>query len=319
MLGGMFLEATEPMWTPIALRSELLSRGETDQSLARALRVGALARPRRGAYVDGGVWRSMGEEQRYAVRGRAAYQQARTEVQLSHTSALPLLGAPIWGLDLSDVHLTRSDGRTGRHEAGIQQHCGLLIEGDTVIRHGYRISSPMRATLEATLIGPVGAGLVVANFFLHRGDFTTEQLRERYARSMNTWPGSLSTDLVLRLADPRIASVGESRTYYFLWNYHYPRPDPQYEIHDDAGALIALLDFALPAQRVWIEFDGRVKYQRFLRPGEDVTMAVLREKKREELVAEITGWRCLRVTWSDLAEPAALDRRLRRLIASMAA
>ncbi len=260
----------------------------------------------------------MNNEQRYAVRSRAAYRQARTEVQLSHASALPLLDAPVWGFDLGHVHLTRVDGRAGRREAGIQQHCGLLIGSDTVVEHGIRISSPVRATIEATLIGNVETGLVVANHFLHRGDFTKEQLRARYELSMSCWPGSLTTDTVIRLAHRRIASVGESRTYYFLWTHHFPRPEPQYEIHDN-GELFALLDFALPEQRVWVEFDGKVKYQRYLREGEDATMVVLREKRREERVTELTGWRCLRVTWADLADPVRLAARLRRLIESVEA
>ncbi len=260
----------------------------------------------------------MTREQQYAVRGRAAYRQARTDVQLSHASALPLLDAPLWGFDLGDVHLTRLDGRSGRREAGVRQHCGLLTEGDTIVEHGTRLSSPVRAALEATVIGSVEVGLVIANHFLHRGDFTKEQLQARYDGSIHFWPGSLTTDTVIRLSDPRIASVGESRTHYFLWTHHFPRPEPQYEVYDD-GVLVALLDFALPEQKVWIEFDGRVKYQRYLRPGEDATMAVLREKRREERVAEITGWRCLRVTWADLADAARLAARLRRLIDSMAA
>lgn len=312
----MYLQPDDPRLVPIALRSELIAAGETDQSLARALRTGAMERPRRGAYVDGGLWRSANEEQRYAVRSRAAYRAARSEVALSHTSALPILDAPLWGLDLTDVHLTRLDGKCGRREAGVRQHRGVVVAGDVITAHDLRISSPLRATLEVTTVGAVESGLVVANHFLHRGDFTQNDLRARYEQSVEHWPGSLKTDLIIRLSDPRIESPGESRTLYFLWMHHFPRPEPQYQVYEN-GALIAELDFALPDQKVWIEFDGKVKYQRFLRDGEDVTAAVLREKRREERVSEITGWRCLRVTWTDLLYPERLVARLQRLIESM--
>jgi hypothetical protein len=311
----MFVPPDDPRLTPVALRAELIAAGESDTSLARCLRTGALERPRRGAYVDGPLWRAMSVEQQYAVRSRAAYRQARTEVQLSHVSALPLLDAPSWGLDLADVHLTRLDGRSGRREAGIQQHCGSLVGGDTVTEHGVMLSSPLRATLEATVIGSIEAGLVVANHFLHRGDFAIDELRARYEQSIDHWPGSLTSDTVIRLADPRIETVGESRTFYFLWTRHFPRPEPQYEIYDN-GVLVALLDFAFPELKVWIEFDGRIKYERLLKEGESPTDVVLREKRREERVSEITGWRCLRVTWSDLAHPERLAARLQRLIDS---
>ncbi len=231
--------------------------------------------------MDGPLWRSMTEVQQYAVRSRAAYRQANTDVFISHTSSVPLLDGPLWGFDLNAAHLTRTDGRSGRREAGIQQHRGAARDGDIIADYGLQISSPLRATLEVTTVGCVEAALVVANHFLHRGDFTEEQFRARYDDSIDRWPYSLKTDLVI-------------------------------------GTLIALLDFALPDQKVWIEFDGKIKYQRFLREGEDVTAAVLREKRREERVAEITGWRCLRVTWADLANPERLAARLQNLIDSMA-
>lgn len=309
----MYLEPDDPRLTPISLRSELLAAGETDRTLARALRTGALERPRRGAYVDGPLWRSMTEEQRYAVQCRASYRQAVAEVFISHVSALPLLDAPTWGLALDEAHLTRIDGKAGRREAGVRQHCGKAGDDDRVSAYGLELSTPLRATLEVTTLGSLESSLVVTNHFLHRGDFSKAQLQQRFEGLMQSWPFSLRTDLVVRLSDPRIESVGESRTAYFLWRSHFPRPDPQYEIHDN-GRLIALLDFALPELGVWIEFDGKVKYQRFLREDEDVTAAVLREKRREERVAEITGWRCLRVTWSDLAHPERLAARLHHLI-----
>lgn len=315
----MYLPEDDPRLTPISLRAELLAQGHNDRSLARAVRTGQLARARRGAYVDGQAWQQLTAEQQYAVRARAAYRQARTEVLMSHTSALPFLDAPLWGFGLDDTHLTRYDGRTGRRERGIRQHCGQLADGDVVSAHdGLRFASPIRATLEVSTVGSVEATLVVANHFLHRGDFTLDQLRERYDPVMDRWPNSLTTGLVLRLADPRIESPGESRTSYFLWRRSLPTPIPQFEVYD-GGQFVARLDFALPEHGIWIEFDGRVKYQRHLRPGEDVTEAVLREKRREERIVELTGWRCLRLTWADLADAARLERRIRDLIASVAA
>lgn len=316
----MYVEADDPRLLPIALRSELLAAGESDRSLARALRAGTLVRPRRGAYVDGHSWCAMSEEEMYAVRCRAAYRQARAEVFLSHVSALPLLDGPLWGFDLTEAHLTRLDGRAGRREAGVRQHCGDVAEGDFLSAYGIQISTPLRATLEATTSGSAEAALGVANHFLHRGDFTKDQLRERYG-SIAGWPFSLKTDVVIRLADERIESLGESRTFYFLWRYGFPAPVPQYEVFDN-GVLVARLDFAYPDLKVWIEFDGRVKYQPRRGPDDqedqrDATTIVLREKRREERVAELTGWRCLRITWTDLAYPERLAARLQRLIDSM--
>ncbi|MFD1249077.1 hypothetical protein ACFQ3F_14870 [Nocardioides ginsengisoli] len=313
----MELGHDDPRLAAIRLRRELLDSGaHSDQSLARAVQLGWLARPRRGAYVDGPLWRSLSPDQQYALRCRAAFRQAHTGVILSHVSALPFHDAPVWGFDLDDVHLTRVDGRSGRREAGIRRHCGQLMSGDVVELHDVDVMSALRATLEASLVGSVEASLVVVNHFLHRGEYDLPTLAARYEASMDRWPSSLTTDLVLRLADARHESVGETRMAYFFFARSLPKPIPQFEVYD-GSTLVARLDFALPELGVWMEFDGRVKYERFLRTGESPADAVVREKRREETVAELTGWRCLRVTWDDLADPPRLERRVRDLIASV--
>ena len=91
-------------------------------------------------------------------------------------------------------------------------------------------------------------------------------------------PFTLRTDVVLRLADARIESVGESRTAFLCWRSGIPSPVPQWQVFGD-GRLVARLDFAWPELDAWLEFDGREKYVKFLRPGDSVTDAVLREKE----------------------------------------
>ena len=74
--------------------------------------------------------------------------------------------------------------------------------------------------------------------------------------------------------------------------------------------MIARLDFAWPELGVWLEFDGREKYVKHLREGESVVDAVLREKQRESTIIELTGWRCIRITWADLDRPDATVARI---------
>jgi hypothetical protein len=76
--------------------------------------------------------------------------------------------------------------------------------------------------------------------------------------------------------------------------------------------VVANVDFAWPEYGVFLEFDGRIKYQELLRVGESPTDVVLREKKRQDLIERLTGWRCIRITWADLYHPertAALIRQ----------
>jgi hypothetical protein len=46
-----------------------------------------------------------------------------------------------------------------------------------------------------------------------------------------------------------------------------------------------------------------------------VTDAVLREKRREERVCEITGWKCIRIIWADLYDPERTAARIRAVMA----
>jgi hypothetical protein len=293
---------------PVMLRSELLGRGLTDRELARMVRSGELRRLRRGAFMSGTAWDDAEPAARHAMTARAVLKQARTDAVLSHVSALPEYAAPTWGLPLDVVHVIRKDQRAGRKERGICQHQGGLRDGDVIVRNGLEITSPDRTPLDVTTIAGVEVGLVVMNHFLHNGLTTAERLRERYD-AMQHDPFTLRTDLVLRQADSRIESVGESRTVFLCWRNGVPAPVPQWGVYDQ-GRLVARLDLAWPELKVWLEFDGREKYLKYRREGESVVDAVLREKARESMVSELTGWRCIRITWADLSYPERTAARI---------
>jgi hypothetical protein len=212
------------------------------------------------------------------------------------------------------VHGTRSDGKCGRREAGIHHHCGVIADGDVVERRGLRVMSATRAGLEVTTVTSTEAALVAVNHLLHVGFTTLDKLKRRYEQGFVFWKGTLSTDLVLRLADAAVESVGESRFFYFCYAAGLPAPVPQYVVTDGRGQFVARVDFAWPELGIFVEFDGKVKYAALLKPGESASDVVVREKRREERIVEVTGWRCLRVTWSDLENPPALHARIRGLL-----
>ena len=101
--------------------------------------------------------------------------------------------------------------------------------------------------------------------------------------SRTYWPDILTSDLVVRLADGRVESVGESRSLFTVLGARAcRRPIPQYEIKDRSGRVIARVDFAWPELRRLHGVRRQGEVREFLRPGESVrTDAVLREKRRE--------------------------------------
>ena len=304
-------EGSDPRLTRIMIRCELIDAGWTDRGIARMLRAGIWVKIRRGAYAVRQDWRMLDKAGQHVVRTRAVMRQANTEVVASHVSGLMFYDGPTWGLDLSSVHVTRTDGRSGRAEAGVRQHRGRILEGDCVSRLGIAVMAAPRLGLEVTTVAGTEAALVAVNHLLHTRATTLEQMRRRYERGIDSWANTLSTDIVLRLADPRIESPGESRVLYLCYLYGLPAPEPQYKVRDGSGRLVAVVDFAWPELGLFLEFDGKIKYEKLLKDGESPSDVVVREKRREDLVRELTGWRCLRLVWADLERPEHTANRIR--------
>ena len=298
----------------VFLRHEANDLGYRDDTIKKLVTAMVWHRVRRGAYVFGHIWQAADRDERYRLFCLAAVRQSKTDVVPSHTSAVAFHNGPLWGQNLALAHLTRPDGKTGRKAAGVQQHRGSILDGDISEVSGRPVIAPTRTALETTTVASVESSLCVADDFLHRKLTTPEQLASRYAL-MTNWPSTLTTDLVIRLADGRHESPGETRTGYLIWREGLPHAEPQFEVYDENGVLVARVDFAWPEYQLFLEFDGIQKYVKFLKDGESVTDVVLAEKHREELVCNITGWRCIRVIWADLARPQVLVQRIRNLMA----
>lgn len=307
------VSAFDPRTAPLSLRRDLVSAGYTDRALASLLRTGTWERPRRGAYVDGPGFRSLDARGRHILTARAALQQANVPVSLSHGSSLVWHGAPDYGLDLSLVDLTRHDGKAGRAEAGIRQHCGEIIEGDVLDDRGVSVMSPTRAALEVTTVADLTTSFVHLNYVLHHGLTTIEALKARYAL-MSTWPKTLHTEVALRLVRKEIESVGECLTFLICFRFSLPMPEPQYEVPDEHGRIVARLDFAWPKLGKWVEFDGRIKYEKLLKPGQRASDVVVQERRRELMVQRLTGWDSDRLIWDDLRREERTADRLRAFL-----
>jgi hypothetical protein len=285
------------------LRSEAVKVGLDDRLLGLLRRAGRIHRIRHGVYVDAWLWRSLDARGRHRLRVRAELRVNRAESVVSHISAALEHVPDWWGLDLNRPHLTRTAAKTAGRAAGVVQHRGRLRDGDVVEVGGVAVTSPARTILEVTTVASIEASLVTANAILHAGLCSADDVRTRYEEGMDRWPHTLGTNVVLHLMDHRIESVGESRTCYLMWRFGLPRPELQYEVREASGELVGRLDFAFPEYGIWIEFDGKTKYEKFLRDGESSADAVFREKKREDRVRRVTGWRCIRLTWADLENP----------------
>lgn len=94
----------------VFLRREALADGYTDRAIKRMVDSGQWHRIRAGAYVATETWRTLNAADRHRLTARAVLRTSHPSTVLSHTSAALEHGAPVWGLDLAEVHVTRTMG-----------------------------------------------------------------------------------------------------------------------------------------------------------------------------------------------------------------
>jgi hypothetical protein len=299
----------------VLLRRELLAAGYTDRQIQTMVKTGELHRVRHGSYCDAKLWDSLCPEDRHRVLARAVLARAHPSTVLTHVSSAIEQGVPVWGHDLTKVHTTRTDGRAGRKECDRVQHAGTMPTYHVTWVNGVPVSLATRCAVEMTTISTVESALVTVDGLLHAGLTTPSGLRQ-FAHRVRFWPNSLRTTVVLRLADGRRESAAESRTAHFFSAQRLPRPEPQVVVLDEWGREFARVDFAWVELGVFLEFDGRIKYERYRRRGESLDDFLMREKAREERICQLTGWVCIRVTWAQLESPQQLARRIRKILES---
>ncbi|MCD9197215.1 type IV toxin-antitoxin system AbiEi family antitoxin domain-containing protein [Aeromicrobium wangtongii] len=294
------------------MRHQLNDLGYSDAMIRQAMRAGVLRRVRHGTYVPQRGWDLMTESQQHAVITRSILDKLGPQVVATHQSAAALLGFDLYGADLRDVHVTRLDRRRGRREAGVVFHEGVVDDDrdDVVTVGGRLVSSPKRAVFEACSLSPLETGMVLATSAMRTGEVSHADLEEDGHR-FDHWPGTRTARLAIRMADPRLETVGEVRSLHMMWRHRIPHPELQREIVGPDGRLIARTDFA------WIddchtgEFDGLVKYGRLNPYVSDVGQVLTDEKAREDLVRDqqlgMTRW-----TWAEMsaARQAATAARI---------
>jgi len=299
-------------------RPQALELGYNDKAIQRALRHRLWVRVRRGAYTFQDLWSEADEVAEHLIRAHAVLRRLGDGVALSHVSAALEHGIDVWSVDLSKVHVTRLDGGAGRTEAGVVHHEGLCLDSDVMLSRGHQVMRPARAALETATMATAEAAVVTLDAGLRQECFSLEEMEDAYA-PMRHWPDTLHLEFAVRFADGRAESVGESRARYLCYAHGLPAPDLQFPVYDERGVLIGTTDMVWRAQQLLGEFDGRVKYGRLLRQGEQPGDAVFREKRREDALRAATDFRMVRLTWSDLYDGRATARRILNLMRRAAA
>jgi hypothetical protein len=296
----------------VVMRAEALTAGYTSAEIDRRRREGEWISIRRGAYVDRRMWKSMTSMQRHVALVHAVARSLELPAVISHQSAVVMHGLPVWGLDLSLVHVTRGDLHSPRVEGGVHHHAGTLLDEDTSVVDGIAVTSPARTAIDTARVTPFEPSVAVVDAMLHGGLVEKRAMLDRLNR-MRDWPGTCNAGRVVAFADGLAESVGESRCRVLFNEVGFPRPELQKVITLPTGE-VARSDFFFEEFSTLAEFDGQVKYGRLLRPGESAGEVVWREKRREDQLRDL-GHEVCRVIWADLPHRSAVAERFRTAFA----
>lgn len=130
------------------------------------------------------------------------------------------------------------------------------LRGEDVMHmQGIRVTTPLRTAMDlACKLNRFEALAVLDGFMSRHGlshaDFTSQVARYRRRR------GVIQLRRLIRLADPRAESSGESWARMAILDAGLPTPELQYWVHE-ADRQLYRLDLAYPKHRVAVEYDGQ--------------------------------------------------------------
>ncbi|MDJ0393886.1 hypothetical protein QMK17_11140 [Rhodococcus sp. G-MC3] len=294
---------------PLLLRSNLIRSGTTDGDIRVATNSGTLERIHRGAFVPTADLSSLGVAERHILRVRAHAASARSSLVVSHESAALVHGLPLWSPNLQRVHFTVDRTSGGRTSQTRHVHPAPLSSDDVVELHGMNVTSPDRTIADLCKSMSFEAAVCVGDAALSKGTATVDGVTQALNRSGRR--SIVKAFRALGFCMDSSESIGESRSRVHLKFLGFTGPALQMNLYSPDGMFIARVDFLFDECGVVGEFDGKVKYTKFLKPGQSSSDVVVAEKAREDELRSY-GWVVVRWTWSDLEHPQRLREKLKR-------
>jgi very-short-patch-repair endonuclease len=190
-------------------------------------------------------------------------------------------------------------GARGRHRT--------LEPRDVMTVDGLRVTTPLRTALDLGCVLYRRDAMAALNVFARQHGVTSELLAAELPRYRGR-RGVVQLRRLIPLVDARIESVRESWVWLEICESGLPRPEPQHWVLVDRRPKYRL-DFAYPAQRVAVEYDGRDFHDSEEQRRDD-------EKRRRWL--RQNGWTVVVVRQGDFTGPR-LDAWLHEVRDALAA
>jgi hypothetical protein len=301
-------------------RDDIL-RSSTERELRAWVATGDLKRVHRGWYVHDADWRDLWNEGRHLLEVLAAARSSTgAGLIFCGASAAVLWGLPLHRLAPKRVHVLITGARHGRTK-GTMMHHSVETRADEIVEIGsIRCTSLDRTVIDIACSSSPEAALSCADAALRREAVQGQRQNEALANAWHARVGARAATMTVRgvrqardllaFADGRAQLPGESISRLHLRSLGFDDIRLQSKVVGVAGEEY-WLDFAFPSLRVFGEFDGRAKYvDDRLRGTRTAETVVLDEKRREDNIRGVTGWRVVRWGWEDIASADALGARL---------
>ncbi|MET9201433.1 hypothetical protein [Gordonia sp. NPDC003585] len=294
-------------------RRAVIAARLTDDDLRRSVRAGEITSVMRGVFVVAGDRKATEWHRLKAIAyARCRESAAAAEnpegdeppkrVPLSHQSAAVILGIEMLRPSLRRVHTTA--GPVGGFRTDTQHnHAAHLSDDDIIEVQGVLVTSMERTAVDVACTATnFAAALAVFDSALRQGADRGVMRGMLVGRRR----GIAQARRALHHADAGAENPGESWSRAQMIEAGFPIARLQREFLDEDGNLVARTDFDWEGKLVG-EFDGKVKYKKLLRPGEDPAEVVVREKAREDALRAM-GVMVVRWIWKDLEQGLMVPR-----------
>ena len=259
--------------------------GYSRQQLAAAVDNGVLRRCMRGVYVPSG-WP---DDLEHRARAAAAVLGAG-RVFVDRTAAW-LHGIDVLGFaereNLPSIETAVLTRRRANRALGVRGRTRDLAERDVMLAHGVRVTTPIRTALDLACNLRRADAMGALDAFARQHDVSQVALLAELPRFKGR-RGVVQARQLISMLDARAESARESQLRLAIKDAGLPSPAPQHVVIVSGQEF--RLDFAYPAHRVAIEYDG----EQFHNSGEQR----MHDQRRRELLAD-AGWTVIVVRRGD--------------------
>ncbi|WNV77457.1 DUF559 domain-containing protein [Geodermatophilus sp. DSM 44513] len=225
------------------------------------------------------------------------------DAAFAHGTAAAVLGAH---LDLPRrPHVVLTPRRVLPQRAELVVHARRLAAEDVVRHRGLRLTSGPQTFLDLAAGLPAHELVAVGDALMRAGHLPAADLGRRLDRADRV-RGVVRARACAPLLSPRSMSRPESLVRYWLLTSDLPDPQPQVEVRDREGRVVAHGDLGYAQWRVLLEYEGRQHADRE-QFGRDVD--------RYSLMAA-DGWSVLRFAARHAESPTVVVDRTRRTLRS---